>query len=254
MSYIFEDHPDDSLSRLFKKSYSNDVSSKFIYAQSVSNVKKLARQELRKTENEMVYVFMDMVSNNINLIQIYKYLSKKSQDSNYRLVVLPLVCAEYYFICSLSEYTILDKETMDLCINRLPFTNAKIVQSVKKVPATFEQFCKLILCSGVIDCIKRDSSNNNPMYDFYFNKDCRCESSLRDCLNLTLQEKSKQFLGQYPCIPANHIFENTENSLHFNDIWQVHRQLVDEFNTMVDIFKNSNSSPKGYYEHIEYIK
>lgn len=191
MSYIFEDHPDDSLSRLFKNGYLETVSSEFIYAKSVSNVNEIVKQELRKATDEIICVFMDLVPNNINLVQVYKKLSKKSQKSNYRIIVFPLVCAEYYFICALPKYAILDKKAADLCINRLPFYHSKIVQySKKKLPNTFEQFCKLILDRGVIDCIKRDSSNNS-MYDFYFDKDCKCKASLKNCIDLTLQENKK---------------------------------------------------------------
>lgn len=43
MSYIFEDHPDDSLSRLFKNGCLETVSSKFIYAKSVSNVNEIVK-------------------------------------------------------------------------------------------------------------------------------------------------------------------------------------------------------------------
>lgn len=255
MSYIFEDHPDDSLSRLFKKGYLETVSSEFIYAKSVSNVNEIVKQELKKATDEIIYVFMDLVPNNINLVQVYKKLSKKSQKFNYRIIVFPLICAEYYFICTLPKYIILDKEAANLCINCLPFDNSKIIQySKKKPPTTFEQFCKLFLCEGVIDCIKRDSFNNS-MYDFYFDENCKCKAGLKDCIDLTLQEKSKRFLEKYPCIPGNHIFGNEEEkAINLDDTWQIHRNLVDEFNHMVDRFKADSNISNGYYEHIDYIK
>lgn len=255
MSYIFEDHPDDSLSRLFKNGYPETVQSEFIYAKSISNVNEFVKQELRKTTDEIIFVFMDLVPNNINLVQVYKKLSKKSQKSNYRIIVFPLVCAEYYFICTLPKYTILDEEAANLCINRLPFDNSKIVQyNKKKSPNTFEQFCKLFLDRGVIDCIKRDSFNNS-MYDFYFDENYKCKASLKDCMDLTLQEKSKQFLEKYPCIPGNHIFGDKEEiTIDLNDAWKIHRKLVDEFNHMSDRFKANNNMTNGYYEHIDYIK
>ena len=111
----FEDHPDDSLSRLFKNGYLETVSFKFIYAKSVSNVNEIVKQKLRKATDEIIYIFMDLVPNNINLVQVYKKLSKKSQKSNYRIIVFPLVCAEYYLYVH-SKHTILDKEATNLCI------------------------------------------------------------------------------------------------------------------------------------------
>lgn len=93
------------------------------------------------------------------------------------------------------------------------------------------------------------------MYDFYFDKDCKCKASLKNCIDLTLQQKSKRFLEKYPCIPGNHIFDNKEEKvINLDDAWQIHRNLVDEFNHMVDRFKVDSNMPNGYYEHIDYIK
>lgn len=87
---------------------------------------------------------MDLVPNNINLVQVYKKLSKKSQKSNYRIIVFPLVCAEYYFICTLAKHTILDKEAAIETVKKIDLNQISPVNInwFQKEQQKYEMFLK----------------------------------------------------------------------------------------------------------------
>ena len=108
----------------------------------------------------------------------------------------------------------------------------------------------------VLDCIRNNTDNGtNSKFRDYFNKDCKCENPEICCRKKTLLEKSESLLRAYPCFPAGSRLENIA-SLSEDDLWKIHRQLVDEHNTLNSILKASepDTSRLKLYKEIKYIK
>ncbi len=98
MIVIFEDKMDDLLSNLFRSAYSN---CSFIYSNGNGNLETLVRHYLDSSD-EFIMVYLDTIPDNKDTINIYKTLARISRRNNFRVIVMPIVCAEYYFISSLS--------------------------------------------------------------------------------------------------------------------------------------------------------
>lgn len=118
MIFIFEDNKDDIISEFYRRAYNNNISNKFIYSNGNSFIPDISTNLLKNT-NDSIVVFIDMIPGNKSIIEIYKKLHNISKANNFRLIVLPIICAEYYLIKSLYKSQVLkNTEGIDICINR----------------------------------------------------------------------------------------------------------------------------------------
>lgn len=63
-------------------------------------------EKVLESENlEDIYVFMDAVADNRETAGVYQKLRYLSMRNDYRIVVFPLVCSEFYFIQSIKNKT-----------------------------------------------------------------------------------------------------------------------------------------------------
>lgn len=257
MIYIFEDKEDDILSRLFRKSYSIEATNKFVYSNGNGMIIKTVEEYLKEIQEE-ICVFLDTIPGNDSIHRIYSVLRLMSMQNNFRIVVMPIVCTEYYFIKSIADKGYLFKGSSDIgyCINRGYYRDSKIYleadETYKVKCNNFEKYCKLILMTCVIDCVKH-SRKDNTSYGRYYEQDCKCASSLNECIDRELNLKSYELLRQYPCVPGNSDIKS-ENKKEINNdkMWIVHRKLVEEFNKMSDMYSEKDISSK--YKHIKPIR
>lgn len=245
MKYLFEDKHDDLLSILFRASYPNEVIDNFIYCNGNGEVIDTTNRILANSE-EMVACYLDAVPGNFHIRNIYKELRRISIKNNYRVIVFPIICSEYYFIKSLIDYTnYFDTANKDIkiCINKGNFTESDIYRDpIKgKICRNFEKFCKIILMNATMDCIKhsRGEDGSNKQYGSYYSKDCLCSLNSIKCKEMSLAEKSANLLSEYYCVPAGSIM-TIKNMLNTVDMWKVHRKLVDEFNSFSDSYVLAN--------------
>lgn len=100
MIFVFEDNEEDIISKFFRKAYPVQFTDSFVYAKGNGNIKNIV-SDLLKISTENIVVYMDMIPGNKETAKIYKSLRDMSFKSQYRLVVLPVVCMEYYLVKSL---------------------------------------------------------------------------------------------------------------------------------------------------------
>ena len=248
MIFIFEDKKTDLLSKLFMHAYKE---CSFYYTEGNGNIISTV-EELLTTTNEVMMVFLDTIPDNKDTIRIYKKLSVISRKNDFRIIVMPIVCAEYYFILSLSDSIFTSHVGLDICKNKEYWRNSKLIETDedRKFTKNFEKYCKLILHKCVKDCARHSGEGNN-LHGFYYDKDCLCCSSDSNCEKISLKDKAVNYVSQYPTFPGDGYLGKCD-LLGDVDIWFIHRSLVDDFNRMVDKYKSIDENHA--FSTIKYIK
>ncbi len=251
MIFIFEDKKNDLLSSLFRYAYSE---SNFVYAEGNGNLVNLTKKYLDSTK-DVIVVFLDTIPDNKATTDIYGDLRRLSLRNNFRVLVLPIVCAEYYFIRTLPRCYTDNIIAMEVCLNKKYWRNCDFVSNDndRKFVKNFEKFCKLFLKKGVLDCIRtsRGKDNDNKLYGFYYFKDCLCSCSSSVCNEISLERKAINFVSQYPVFPTEK-FLGCFESCDIDNFWVIHRKLVDEYNDFVEKYRSIDA---GFsYKLIRYIK
>ena len=115
--YIFEDKSTDLLSILFKKAYPDKISSGFNFMGGVGNILLKVQNLMQESSfDETIYIFMDLIPDNFETVKIYSKLRGISLQNEYKLIIFPLVCAEYYFIYSVEKYFYYFKVSIDILV------------------------------------------------------------------------------------------------------------------------------------------
>lgn len=210
----------------------------------------------------MIIVYMDMIPGNRSCIRIYNDLLQLSRRHSNNVVVLPIVCAEYYMIKSLANTNTFNTSEYKRCISKIPHLASDLMNraDVKRFCKNFEKYCKWILKYDTsIDCIKpfnKETGKNGE----YYRIDCatnRNKCNNNDYINYTcrnerIQSKSYELLKAYRFVPSI----NKDNT---DDIWNMHHIIVDEYNKFVNNYiayiKNSKANIRLIdYKEIKYIK
>lgn len=178
---------------------------------------------------------MDVVPDNLSLVSIYDSLLNLYKVEHLDVVVFPVVCAEYSFICSISELAgpISDSSCLDVVLQKSPDYKSSELAKRHSLRHTrsFEKFCKLFCRECLKDGCCRVTSNSYSD-NAYFSKDCtKCDK----CgVGLTLREKGIRYISQFPVIP---FYSPGELSvLQWDDVLECSYRLVDEFNAWSDTF------------------
>lgn len=255
MKFIFEDDERDIISEFFMQAYPKSVSDEFIYAQGNANIKDKADIQLKNT-SDTVIAFLDMPPGNREVVKIYSELAKLSKDNQYRFIVLPIICAEYYLIKSLHN-TIAMKSSagVALCINKDIYFNSPIIQTQqdKQFCKNFEKYCKLILMKNTKDCANHSGKTINAYYGVYYKEDCICAYKDVDCNQCKSKiNKSIEYISKYPCVPSGS-FGNSPISLSVKDVWDIHRNLVNEYNQTSTYYAMRDTANQNKYKQIRPI-
>lgn len=269
MFYIFEDHDNSRLMRLFRQGYKQEDTSNFICTKGngsiLESIKVIIEQYGLNTE---IVVYLDAVPDNKNTIlaynTIYDYLK---ENPGHRVVLLPIPCMEYYFIKSIQGQQVeTNKDWVKACINRQWWRDTSIIETEKdqKFCKSFEKFCKLVQIKAVKECARQQGNSVT-----YFEVDCsKQENCFAKCKNETKDFKCARFLSQFPCVPCNQIIRQFTQDIHnleFKDLIKIQEQVVKEYNTQADLYteklletqyKGMRKLPKkariGHLKAIEY--
>ena len=255
MIYIFEDHPDADISILFKSAYSNDKLSNFVYAEGNGNLIDEVNDYLLKT-SDMIVVFLDTIPGNKDCYFIYREISLISKKNNYRIVILPIVCAEYYMIKSLKDTGMIkDSLETNRCIEKKPHITSNLMAYADKARycKNFEKYCKYILKYNAAKQCLKPYNKEDDINGEYYRETCGCYKATADCMNKSLSEKAISLLAAYRYVPSGRIAENVKN-LTEKEIWDIHRALVDEYNDFKDQYILVDSKALNKYKKISYIK
>lgn len=202
-----------------------------------------------------------MVPGNEHITRIYWKLKELSHDNDYRLVVIPIVCSEYYLIKSVLYFNDIIKIDKDCISLDVPyFMNQVFVNKIKDTSLkngcnTFEKYCKALLkLNDNKLCICTDSDVDGEMYGMFIHSDCICCKSYATCKdNARIFDKALKFANLYPCIPSGSMAVE-KNVLSIEEVWELHKRLVTEFNRLVDIYKDKDKEHENNYKHVSCIK
>lgn len=259
MRFIFEDSREDILSRLFQDSYTKEfVDEHFIYTNGHGGLVSEVESALKSGE-ENIGVYIDVVPDNINTAIVYKKLVR-IQYKNRGVFVIPIPCSEYYVIKLLSAYGIIgDTEEARIAINRQYFKGSDLIctDEERRKIKNFEKYCKLVLvklpydCAKPSDSIDGDGTISTMRHKLFYTGDCLCSGPKHNCEARSLRQKSAGLLSMYELFPAGSMVEGA-TKLDYEGIYEIHKELVDEYNDMVRRYRSAN--PGGVYEYIKYMK
>lgn len=219
--FITEDRDDSPFVKLFNAAYPDKV----LYCAGANT--KLVRliRKLASEEYQFV-VYLDMVPDNREVVEIYDSLYDLYKEEHIDVVVFPIVCAEYAFIRSVIGVgaTIYSPTGLDIILSK----SLKYISLVRGGAASknFEKFCK----SFCERCLNKSccavESNKKGLLQPYFADGCmQCDGCSEQ---LTLAEKADLFLKQYPVVPC--VSASSAGALSWDAVLNISYGLVDEYN------------------------
>lgn len=245
---VFEDKEDSMLSNLFARAYPDKISKKFKFSNGNGGLVDKVTGLLEETD-EAIYVFMDAIPDNINIKTIYNQLKDISKSNNFRVVVLSIVCAEYYFIKAFKDTNILSSiDGLEYIWNFTDYRESRLLSDIqsREFVKNFEKYCKLVLSKDFTDCarVSRNENHDNMLYGYFYEKDCLCECSMLNCVSWYLVDKATKYTKEYPCIPLGAI-KDKRTPLTDEEVWRMHRNLIDAHNERVDTYVRLGIVPEG---------
>jgi len=243
--FYFEDDEASEIPQLFLAAYENTHN--IVFTKGSGNIAALVERELEHSDVEVI-AFLDLVPNNRLLRNAYNDLSALSKMYEYRCIALPIVCSEYYYLRSLQGSTVIRDSLKGFeYLDKVEFYKQPFLSKHKKSSYfSFERYCKLLCDDYLHPCarIRRKGSNANHRY---CTSNCLCDTAFDICAPQTLENKSKKLLTQYPATPYCSLHACTCRA-STEDVWNLHRQLVDEYNVWESKI-STTEVPK-----LEYIK
>lgn len=242
MIYIFEDKEDDLLSRLFLENYDKGRRKDFIYTNGNGRIVEAVAAKLKETSEQMV-VYLDTIPGNGSIWNIYCELRRMAHKNPGRLLILPIVCSEYYFIKSIANELVLTySQDVEVCLKRGIYFNTLLYNKDGKTRdycKNFEKYCKLILMTSVEECVKH-TRTDNAKYGFYYTQNCLCTRYESWCQQKILRYKSLRFISVYPGI----ILHDTSGEAAVRELYGIHKQLVDQYNKMATDYEKADKTKR----------
>lgn len=253
---LFEDSKDDLLSVLYRAVYVSEVDNSFAYSDGNGALIQKA-ENLLKQGADRIYVFMDMIPGNLSIHKVYYGLKRVVKKYLGRIWVLPVVCAEYYFIEAFHETQFLVSDVgVETVLSKGDYSQSLLIsdESERKFAKNFEKFCKLVLNKCYIDCIKhtRGINNTNSCYGVFYKEDCKCGNSCINCREQSVLEKSEKFVKTYPCHVYNPLIGDARKMTD-EEVCVMHRSLVDSYNLWVSEYNKTNRGIEIPAKSIDYI-
>ena len=174
------------------------------------------------------------------------------------MIILPLVCMEYYLIKSLRDSQVMLSHTgVDICINKELYFDSPLISTLEDrvFVKNFEKYCKLILIKNLKDCASHSGKTTVECYGVYYFADCLCNYRDNGCVQEILLNKLRSFFAQFDYTPAEGVFNNGKK-ICINELWDVHRKLVQVYNDMVEYYISSKNDAINIsqYAKIKVIK
>lgn len=244
MRYFFEDREGSALSEFLRIPYGKRED--IVFTEGSGNLETYVGKHLESPENTAV-VYLDTMPNNLSTADIYTELACLSRAANYRCVVIPIVCVEYYFLRSLTGSTVVkDKHLVDLCVSKNYYLNESSLKthSIKSYD-TFERFCKMVCEYSLYRCASIRRTGKLSKSHHYTNDHCPCCGKDSACVepDKLLLEKASKFVSMFPCIPRDGEVKRRVGTME--EAWEEHRRLVREFNAWSSLY--SAMAPKDTF-------
>lgn len=247
MIYVFEDQRDDLLSILFRSGYCPDVGDAFVYSEGCGNLRNTAVKQLEEHPSEHILIFVDVVPDNRELVHLYNTLVRLYLKYDRRILTLPVVCSEYYFIKSIAGTEVVtDQRGLAECEGLADWRNSALLETAqdRALCRNFEKYCKLFLLKNVKPCAKktRGASEHNMAYGAYYQSPCLCTHKAADCKQRAVQEKAFSYLKRWPCIPYNPLAVEGLQSVSIEGLIKLNRKLCVMHNEKIREFGVLGSS------------
>lgn len=209
MKFIIEDDKDSVLSKFFK---AGTETAAVIFAGANTRL-----YECAKEITDDAVVFLDMNPWNSQLWRLYNSLYEKAKNFRSRLILLPIVCAEYNLLYGI-------KDRNDLVINndmyRLILHKEQGKLFNKFGCNTYEKFCKKVLNTGMVEELSTLPDKSHLYYiDEAF-----------DTWNL--EYRRYRFYMGYRVVPAD-LSPLGAKEVTFKDVFEIHLSMVDSYNEWV---------------------
>ena len=139
--FLFEDRKEAGLSEFFRKAYPQRVAGKFEYADGSGNIIKRIDELRVKYPDKRIIVYMDLVPDNKQTVKLFnKIWLRISRDYKSRVVCIPDVCMEYYYLYSIMGTNTIKPEyctAVEKC-----FQVSEYYMDNVETFLNFEQYCK----------------------------------------------------------------------------------------------------------------
>ena len=243
--FLFEDNPNSPSSVLLK----NCIKGRDIYF-SKGNVFLLNWIEYLCKDNDcFLYVFMDVPPNREDLISYYHYVRQTINRSKHKsnVMLIPIVCIEYYLSKYLYKYGYLDKLkgplasdmlnylVKDFDYSKIDFSKVKSDNTRNSITESLEKLYKYVMNSHVKRCLvnsfKYKGSNTvnrdmNCLDGIFYDRDCACdERYCKICCRDSLAKKAELFYCSLP------VFIISDNE---------HRNTIDNYNVEYTEISNND--------------
>lgn len=204
--YLFEDQENTPLPEFFKSGFCEETSNSFRYSNGNGALRTRAEELLEDPSIQLV-IFVDLVPNNIFTASVFTDLCVLARKNLSRVLVIPILGSEYYFIKSLQSKDICkDRHIEEVFCNIEGYTDRlklffESLGIKEKRYATFEKLGKRLIEHNYNICI----SHPNDKYRSYFKHDCRCEyPKPSECKhkNYSTKDKTRDLLMEYSIIPS----------------------------------------------------
>jgi hypothetical protein len=245
MKYLFEDREDDVLSVLYRNAYPVSVTRDFVYSNGSGNLYGIAESISKSYASENILVFLDVVPDNRETMKTYSKLSGLYSNSGGRVITMPIICTEHYFIKSIQGSSVIKDTTgLDACCEVLPWRESGmlVTDNDRKKAKNFERFCKLFLIKALKDCAKhsRDVNKSNAEYGYYYTLDCLCEGNKDWCVSDLLIDKAIRFVHQFPCYPLGDLGSPSRTLLDRDKLLDLNEILCTWHNAKIQEFGTQN--------------
>lgn len=257
MKYVFEDDERDPLPQLLRKAYRKEWDSELVFTRGNGNLYSRAEELLN--EGEKIVVYLDTIPGNDSTRRIYNRLRQLALKHRNKILVLPIIGAEYYFIKSIQYGNVVtDNEEVANCVNRKPYFESKLLtgEKEKEFCRNYEKYCKLILKKNVLDCVRNsEDSGANTHFRWYYIKNCKCSEPEQDCDDKTVKEKALDYVAAYPYMPLN-MTEQCVSHTAEEELRKIHKKLVAEHNELCYALREAEpeENKKNSYKEIKPIE
>ena len=272
MFYIFEDRKTSDTAFIFNKGYPSNVVENFIYSSGAPNISNEIDILLKKESKPDFIIFMDLIPGNRSIQGNYMRLVKKiralEQANKCRGIIIPIICAEYYIVKALVKQGILiNNQSTKLCVDKGIYTQSSILQendALMNYCKSFEKYCKKVLeFQGIHKC-STPSNKDKREEGLYYKYDCTSSCILYDspirlknnlkCNIISLVEKASYILKEYPIIPKGSLVFSINDIENYDEIINIHRRLVDEFNEWDNFYMQNSYLGVNGGTKINYMK
>lgn len=248
MRYVFEDRYNDVLSILFRAAYPPCVSGEFVYAEGEGKLEAAVKAELSQFPKEDIIVFLDVVPDNRHLVNKYLKLREMYHMSTKRVIPIPIVCSEYYFIHSIVGTGVIDNlDGLEECLQIKPWSASKLLTTTDDIRfcKNFEKYCKLFLLKAVIQCAKHTrgrTEEENVKYGYYYTVDCLCDIPERGCVPASLTDKAIAYVRQYPCFPTGSLMTSGIQKIDKETVLGINAKLCALHNAKLKEFSTTTTT------------